>query len=59
MRPQYGQSTSATAILTLGEIKATIEAFDRGDQNVFDALGAIAVAVEAFQNALASCRNAA
>lgn len=37
------------AILTLAEIKAAVEAFDRGDANVFDALDAILVAVEAHQ----------
>ena len=40
------------AILTLAEIKAATEAFDRGESNVFDALEAIIVAVEAHQSAL-------
>lgn len=31
---------ATTAILTLAEIKAAVEAFDRGDTNVFDALDA-------------------
>lgn len=44
---------SATAILTLAEIKAAVEAFDRGDTNAFDALDAIIVAVEAHQAAIA------
>lgn len=42
---------STTAILTLAEIKAAVEAFDRGEINVFDALDAIIVAVEAHQAA--------
>jgi phosphopantetheine adenylyltransferase len=42
------------AILTLAEIKAAVEAFDCGDTNVFDALDAIIVAVEAHQAAMAS-----
>jgi len=36
MRPTYDQSAPATAILTLAEIKAATEAFDRGESNVFD-----------------------
>lgn len=44
---------ATTAILTLGEVKAAVEAFDRGDTNAFDALDAIVVAVEAHQAAMA------
>jgi hypothetical protein len=51
MRPQRSQLRSATAILTLAEIKASIEAFDRGDTNASDALDAIIVAVESHQAA--------
>lgn len=43
---------ATTAILTLAEIKAAVEAFDRGESNVFDALDAIIVAVEAHQAAM-------
>ena len=49
MRPTYDQSAPATAILTLTEIKAATEAFDRGESNVFDVLDAVIVAVEAYQ----------
>ena len=42
-----------TAICTLAKIKAAVEAFDRGESNVFDALDAITVAVEARQAAMA------
>lgn len=59
MRPLRSQPTPATAILTLAEIKAAVEAFDRGDTNVFDALDAIVVAVEACRNAAALRRDAA
>ena len=52
MRPVWSQSSPATAVLALAEIKAAVEAFDRGDVNVFDALGVIIVAVE-------TCRTAA
>jgi hypothetical protein len=59
MRPVWSHSSPATAILALAEIKAAVEAFDRGETNVFDALDVIAVAVEAYQNATASSRDAA
>jgi len=45
---------ATTAILTLAEIKAAVEAFDRGKSNVFDALDAIIVAVEAHQTSMAA-----
>jgi hypothetical protein len=59
MRPVWSQSSPATAILALAEIKAAVEAFDRGETNVFDALVVVAVAVEAYQNETASSRDAA
>lgn len=59
MRPTYDQSAPATAILTLAEIKAATEAFDRGESNVFDTLDAIIAAVDGYQNAVASRSDAA
>jgi hypothetical protein len=53
MRRVCTHSVPTTAVLTLAEIKATVEAFDRGDASVFDALDAIVVAVEAHQVAMA------
>ena len=53
MRPICSQPSPGTAILTLAEIKAAVESFDRGDTNVFDALDAIIVAVEAHRAAMA------
>ena len=47
------------ALLTLAEIKAAIEAFDRGDSNVCDVLDAIIVAVEAYRAAGDERRDAA
>lgn len=49
------------AILTMAEIKAALEAFDRGESNVFDALDAIIVEVEAYRAAgrLENSREAA
>ena len=38
-----------TAVCTIAEIKAAVEAFDRGQSNVFDALDVIVVAVEAYR----------
>lgn len=48
-----------SAVLAIAEIKTATDAFGRGEANVFDALDAIAVAVEAYQNALASRPDAA
>lgn len=42
---------ATTAILTLTEIKTAVEAFDRGESNVFGALDVIVVAVEAYRAA--------
>jgi hypothetical protein len=53
MRPRWNQSSRTTAVLALAEIKAAIEAFDRGETNVFDALDAIIVAVETQRTATA------
>jgi hypothetical protein len=47
------------AILTMAEIKAATEAFDRGDINVFDALDEIRIAVEAYCAAASPIREAA
>ena len=41
-------SLAKTAIVTLAEIKAVVEAFDRGDANVLHALDAIQIALEAY-----------
>ena len=51
MRPLGNQSIHTAAILTLAEIKAASEAFDRGETNAFDVLDAIIVAVEAYRAA--------
>lgn len=47
------------AIPTLAEIKSAVETFDRGDANAFDALDAIAAAVEAYRAAASDQRRAA
>jgi hypothetical protein len=51
MRPLSNQSIQTATILTLAEIKAALEAFDRGETNAFDALDAIVVVVEAYRAA--------
>jgi hypothetical protein len=48
MRPRPGPASPAEAILAMAEIKASADSFDRGDANVFDALHAIIMAVEAY-----------
>ena len=47
------------AILTMAEIKAVTEAFDRGDINVLDALDEIRMAVEAHSAAASPIRKVA
>lgn len=47
------------AILTLAEIKATVEAFDRGETNVLSALDSIVMAVDAYLAAAETNRKAA
>jgi hypothetical protein len=40
--------SATTAILTLADIKAAANAFEQGEVSVFDALDAIAMAIEAY-----------
>ncbi|MFM7412792.1 MAG: hypothetical protein ACKO9B_02790 [Planctomycetota bacterium] len=47
------------AVLAMAEIKAATESFDRGVTNVFDALDAVTVAIEAVAERQVSRRNAA
>jgi len=47
------------AILTIAEIKAAAEAFDRGDVNVFDALEEIRVVIETYRAAASPVREVA
>jgi hypothetical protein len=53
------QTRSAVAILTMAEIKAATDGFNSGKTNVFDALDAVAVAIEAFREAERPRRKAA
>jgi hypothetical protein len=54
MRSVRRYPSPAAAILTIAEIKAAVEAFDRGETNVFTALDAITTAVAAHQVTTAS-----
>lgn len=47
------------AVMTIAEIKAATDAFDRGESNVFDAMDAIIAAVEAYQESPDARREAA
>ena len=49
MAMNWGVKPATTAILTLADIKAAADAFERGEVNVFDALDATAVAIEAYE----------
>lgn len=49
MRLICSQPSPGNAILTVAEIKVSVESFDRGETNVFDALDAIIVAVETYR----------
>ena len=47
----FAKTAVKTAVLTLAEIKAAVEAFDRGETNVLNALDAIIAAAEAYRAA--------
>jgi len=49
-KKQNTSPAAKAAILALAEIKAATEAFDRGEVNVYDALDAIVIAVEAYRS---------
>jgi len=52
-------SLATCAIMTMAEVKAAAESFDKGSTNVFDALDAIVVAIEAYRAARRPRRVAA
>jgi hypothetical protein len=59
MKTPKAMPLAETAILAIADIKSATEAFDRGDTDVFDVLDAIIVAVEAYQSAVQTRRDAA
>ena len=59
MNDKVQRTPAVLAILTLSEIKAAAERFDRGAVNVFDALDAIVEAITAYRLAMKPGREAA
>lgn len=51
MSSASGRPLSTIAVLTLADIKAAADAFDRGDAGVFDALDVIIAAVDMYRAA--------
>ena len=51
MKKTDTSSFTKAAIIAMAEIKAAVETFDRGEANVFDALDAIIVEIEAYRAA--------
>lgn len=49
MKKPIAIPSAPLAVCTLADIKAAAEAFDRGEANVFEALDAIRVAIEAWE----------
>lgn len=47
------------AIFLLAEIKAAVEAFDRGEKNAFDVVDAVTYAVDVYSAAVKEPRKAA
>ena len=59
MVPNEFLSIATCAIMTMAEVKATIEAFERGEISVFDALAAVGTAWEAYEGGVPARRQAA
>jgi hypothetical protein len=52
-------SLATSAIMTIAEINAAVEAFERGEISVFDALAAVGTAWEAYEGGVPARRQAA
>jgi hypothetical protein len=52
-------SLATSAIMTMAEVKAAVEAFERGEISVFDALAAVGTAWEAYEGVVPVRRQAA
>ena len=59
MVPNEIVSLATSAIMTIAEINAAVEAFERGDISVFDALAAVGTAWEAYEGGVPARRQAA
>jgi hypothetical protein len=51
MKLEKPNPLAKSAMLTMAEIRTATDAFDRGETNVFDALDAVVVAIEAYRAA--------
>lgn len=52
-------SLATCAVMTMAEIKAAIEAFERGEVSVFDALATVGTAWEAYEHGVPARGKAA
>lgn len=59
MVPNETVSLASIAIMTIAEINAAVEAFERGEISVFDALAAVGTAWEAYEGGVPARRQAA
>ena len=59
MVPNETVSLATSAIMTIAEINAAVEAFERGEISVFDALAAVGTAWEAYEGGVPARRPAA
>ena len=59
MVPNETVSLATSAIMTMAEVKAATEAFERGEISVFDALAAVGTAMEAYACVVPARRPAA
>ena len=59
MVPNEIVSLATCAIMTMAEVKAAIEAFERGEISVFDALATVGTAWEAYEEGVPARRQAA
>ena len=57
--PNETVSLATIAIMTIAEINAAVEAFERGEISVFDALAAVGTAWEAYEGRVPARRQAA
>lgn len=59
MVPNENVSLAKIAIMTIAEINAAVEAFERGEISVFDALAAVGTAWEEYEGGVPARRQAA
>jgi hypothetical protein len=52
-------SLATIAIMTIAEVKAVVEAFERGEISVFDALADVGTALQAYEGGAPARRQAA